>query len=105
MHALVRPRVVYSTACVGAHLVGTGDDGGKLPLLLPLSLHHRLQDAGMVGSEIDEAMCDTGLGDVMVNWYVCVTNFETRPTSHIASKNAKDAVYLHLVSPQLLRGI
>src|SRR5690242_16959352 len=53
------------TACVlgGWYLVGTRDDAWELPLLLPLALDHGLDDARVVGPEVDEAVRHAGLPD------------------------------------------
>ena len=38
------------------YLVGTGDDTGEGTLLLPLAQDHGLDDAGVVGAQVDETM-------------------------------------------------
>ena len=43
------------------YLIGTGNDGGELILLLLLALHHGLEDGRMVRSKIDKDMGHSGL--------------------------------------------
>jgi hypothetical protein len=45
------------------NLIGTGDNLGKFALGLTLALDHGLDDAGMVGTQVDKAMGDAGLPD------------------------------------------
>ena len=46
-----------------AHLVRTGDDDGKVALLLILSLDNGLDDAGVVRAQVHEAMRHPGFPD------------------------------------------
>ena len=43
------------------HLVGTSDNPRELSLLFVLALNHGFNDAGMIGSEVDETVGDAGL--------------------------------------------
>jgi hypothetical protein len=46
-----------------AYLIRARDDPWKVPLLFILTFDNRLDDRWVIGAEIDENVCDTGLVD------------------------------------------
>lgn len=75
----------------GIYLVGTGDNGGKLAIVLLLALGHGLEEGRMVRPQVDEDMGYTSLF-LSADARVPLGPIGVPGTSQRASKKANDAV-------------
>lgn len=76
----------------GIYLVGTGDNGGKLAIVLLLALDHGLEERRMVRTQVDEDMGYTSLFLSAYNPAAIRGSIGDPGTSQRASKKANDAV-------------
>lgn len=70
--------------------MGTGDDPRESTTGFMLVLGDRIEDAGMIGAKIDEAVCDSSLAMIRNKEFLAKQDIRT---SHRASKKADEAVY------------
>lgn len=75
----------------GIYLVGTGDNSGKLAIVLLLALDHGLEERRMVRTQVDEDMGYTSLF-LSADARVPLGPIGVPGTSQRASKKANDAV-------------
>jgi hypothetical protein len=75
------------------YLVGAGDDVGELAVLLRLAFDHGFDDARVVGAQVDEAVPDASLTNALDSMWMRAWR-PVAVTSQMASKKAKDAVYI-----------